>query len=92
MVKGGVSKQKHITYLSLVILCVEEVCVLGQVYHFSDIVLGLVDDGQVEQPAQTEGEDRKDVTKHICNPTTSRSQMEKFYQETSETFEISTSK
>lgn len=39
-----------LTYLSLVILCVEEVRVPGQVYHHSDIILDLVDDGQVEQP------------------------------------------
>lgn len=41
-------------YLSLVILSVEEVCIPGQVYHCSDVVLGLVNDGQVEQPAETE--------------------------------------
>lgn len=46
-------------YLSLVILCVEEVCVLGQVDHGSDVVLGLVDDGQVEQPVETERNGRK---------------------------------
>lgn len=43
-----------LTYLSLVIMYVEEVCVPGQVYHRSDIVLGLVDDGQVEQPIDRE--------------------------------------
>lgn len=42
-----------LSYLSLVVLCVEEVCVPGQLYHRSDVVLGLVDDGQVEQPVQT---------------------------------------
>lgn len=40
-------------YLSLVILSVEEVCIPGQVYHRSDVVLGLVNDGQVEQPTET---------------------------------------
>lgn len=54
-------------YLSLVILCVEEVCVLGHFYHFSDIVLGLVDDGQVEQPAETE-EDRCYINTYETQP------------------------
>lgn len=48
-----------LTYLSLVILCVEEVCVSGQVYHCSDIVLGLVDDGQVEQPIDRDSKIKK---------------------------------
>lgn len=51
-------------YLSLVVLCVEEVCVLGQAYHCSDIVLGLVDDGQVEQPIETERGGRRPVKIH----------------------------
>lgn len=45
-----------LTYLSLVVLCVEELCVLGKVDHCSDVVLGLVDDGQVEQPVEAERE------------------------------------
>lgn len=40
------------SYLSLVVLSVEEVCVPGQVYHGSDVVLGLVNDGQVQQPEE----------------------------------------
>lgn len=40
------------SYLSLVVLSVEEVCVPGQVYHSSDVVLGLVNDGQVQQPEE----------------------------------------
>lgn len=48
------SSEAALSYLSLVILCVEEVCVPGQLYHRSDVVLGLVDDGQVEQPVETE--------------------------------------
>lgn len=42
-------------YLSLVVLPVEKVCVPGQVDHGSDVVLGLVNDGQVQQPAGREG-------------------------------------
>lgn len=56
-------------YLSQVILCVEEVCVLGLISHCFDVVLGLVDDGQVEQPVDTEGEGRKTVKRHIHNST-----------------------
>lgn len=39
------------THLSLVVLDVEEFCVARQVDHCFDVVAGLVDDGQVEQPA-----------------------------------------
>lgn len=41
------------THLSLVVLYVEEMCVARQVDHCFDVVAGLVDDGQVEQPADT---------------------------------------
>lgn len=44
------------SYLSLVILSVEEVCIPGQVYHCSDVILGLVNDGQVEQPTERQRE------------------------------------
>lgn len=45
-----------LTYLSQVILHVEEVCVLGLVNHSFDEVFGLMDDGEVEQPRETEQE------------------------------------
>lgn len=47
-------RRRGATHLSLVVLLVEEVCVARQVYHCLDVVFGLVDDGQVEQPADTE--------------------------------------
>lgn len=47
-------RRRGVTHLSLVVLEVEEVCVAGQVYHCLYVVFGLVDDGQVEQPASTE--------------------------------------
>lgn len=42
------------THLSLVVLYVEELCVARQVDHCFDVVAGLVDDGQVEQPADSQ--------------------------------------
>lgn len=41
-------------YLSQVILCIEETRVPWKVNHSFGVVLCLVDDGQVEQPVETE--------------------------------------
>lgn len=46
-------RRLKLLYLSQVVLYVEELCVFRQVDHPSDVVFGLVDDGHVEQPADT---------------------------------------
>lgn len=64
---GGKKKKKSLrrdqcavrhTHLSLVVLYVEEFCVARQVNHRFDVVAGLVDDGQVEQPADSHSQKR----------------------------------